>query len=492
MAEHAASAPLECQLGLVPATTPVANPATGAVYDLLNIVPWLRRHGTDPVSGTPCAPQDLLRLHVARADDAAQTPICPLTHEPFLSSSTIVALRTNGRVYSLSGLRAVAIAPAAATGAPPADPTDGSPFDPESDLLVLQDPKRPAGRPEPSAQPTAETRAESAPAPARPASAASSTSTSTSTSHTNVGYMAASLTSSAMAPVTVGQRVEEKTPQVAKTRGKCYVRLVTSLGDLNLEIRSDSVPLAAYNFVTHCTNGFYDGTKFHRLIPRFMIQGGDPSSTGSGGASVYGQPFADEFRGKLTHDARGVVAMANKGPNTNTSQFFITFNSAHHLDNKHTVFGRVVGGGPVLDMMEAMPTVPDSDTPLQDIVIRSTPVFVNAFADEAAAKVKATAPASADAAARPAPVDPLAIGRYLATPPSSDDPAKVKTKAKGKAKGKAKAKVKVKDKDKAKGKNKRRREDEPPSPAAPADPALLARLAKRLKPSSHLSDFSAW
>eukprot|EP00965_Chrysotila_dentata_P014417 477816-Pleurochrysis_carterae.AAC.1 len=109
-----------------------------------------------------------------------------------------------------------------------------------------------------------------------------------------------------------------------------------------------------------------------------MIQGGDPSGTGNGGESIWGAPFADEFSSKLKHDGRGVLSMANSGPNTNKSQFFITFKSAAHLDGKHAVFGRVVGGFDTLSAFEKVPTDSD-DRPTQHVAITGVAIIVNPF-----------------------------------------------------------------------------------------------------------------
>jgi peptidyl-prolyl cis-trans isomerase-like protein 2 len=109
-----------------------------------------------------------------------------------------------------------------------------------------------------------------------------------------------------------------------------------------------------------------------------MIQGGDPTGTGRGGTSIWGKNFADEFEGPLTHDARGIMSMANKGKNTNSSQFFVLYRPAKHLDNKHTIFGKVVGGLDVLAKMEAVPT-DGSDRPLNKIVIKDIVVFLDPF-----------------------------------------------------------------------------------------------------------------
>ena len=99
--------------------------------------------------------------------------------------------------------------------------------------------------------------------------------------------------------------------------------------------------LLIQNFLALCASSYYDQTTFHRNIAGFMVQGGDPSEKGKGGESIYGSNFEDEIRPALRHNARGIVSMANRGPGTNGSQFFITYASAPHLDGKNTVFGRV-------------------------------------------------------------------------------------------------------------------------------------------------------
>jgi len=108
-----------------------------------------------------------------------------------------------------------------------------------------------------------------------------------------------------------------------------------------------------------------------------MIQGGDPTGTGKGGESIWKEEFEDEFKQQLTHKGRGVVSMANSGPNTNQSQFFILYKSAPHLNNKHTVFGEVVGGLETLSKMERIPT--ENDKPLEGIKILETRVFIDSF-----------------------------------------------------------------------------------------------------------------
>jgi cyclophilin family peptidyl-prolyl cis-trans isomerase len=126
-------------------------------------------------------------------------------------------------------------------------------------------------------------------------------------------------------------------------------RLKTSKGDITVELFADKAPRTVNNFVFLAREGFYDNTTFHRVIKDFMIQGGDPTGTGRGGP---GYRFEDEFHPDLKHDGPGVLSMANAGPNTNGSQFFITRVPTPWLDGKHSVFGRVIEG---MDVVLAIP-----------------------------------------------------------------------------------------------------------------------------------------
>ncbi|KAK4190214.1 cyclophilin-like domain-containing protein [Podospora australis] len=126
------------------------------------------------------------------------------------------------------------------------------------------------------------------------------------------------------------------------------VTLHTTLGDLKIEVFCESVPKTAENFLALCATSYYDSSPIHRIIPQFMCQTGAPAfpsppSNPKGGISIYGHPFEDEIRPGLKHHERGIVSMASKGPNTNGSQFFITFAPAPHLDGVNTVFGRLIG-----------------------------------------------------------------------------------------------------------------------------------------------------
>ena len=135
-------------------------------------------------------------------------------------------------------------------------------------------------------------------------------------------------------------------PSGALDTTKTYAaRVKTERGDIVVELYADRAPLTVENFVNLARSGFYDGTTFHRVIPGFMAQGGDPTGTGTGGP---GYQFRDEIDPSLRHSGPGILSMANAGPGTNGSQFFITFGPTPHLDGKHTVFGRVTEGLEVL------------------------------------------------------------------------------------------------------------------------------------------------
>jgi cyclophilin family peptidyl-prolyl cis-trans isomerase len=121
--------------------------------------------------------------------------------------------------------------------------------------------------------------------------------------------------------------------------------LRTEKGDIVVELFADRAPQTVNNFVFLAREGFYDNTTFHRVLPGFMAQGGDPTGTGSGGP---GYRFQDEFDAELRHDRPGILSMANAGANTNGSQFFLTFVPTPHLDDRHTVFGHVTEGMDVL------------------------------------------------------------------------------------------------------------------------------------------------
>jgi peptidyl-prolyl cis-trans isomerase A (cyclophilin A) len=144
----------------------------------------------------------------------------------------------------------------------------------------------------------------------------------------------------------------------------------TNLGSFSIELFEDKAPATTKNFIDLAEKGFFDGIIFHRVIDGFMIQGGDPTGTGTGGP---GYTIPDEFHGELTHATPGILSMANAGPNTGGSQFFITLDATPWLDGKHAVFGRVNQGMDVVKGIGSTPTGP-GDRPVQDVVMESVKV----------------------------------------------------------------------------------------------------------------------
>lgn len=186
--------------------------------------------------------------------------------------------------------------------------------------------------------------------------------------------------------------------------GDTVATMHTSMGDIKIKLFPDKTPKTAENFITHAKNGYYNGLKFHRVIKDFMIQGGDPLGNGTGGESIWGGKFEDEFDPEL-HNLRGALSMANAGPGTNGSQFFIVqadaapaamleqmkdladsgfptevreayakLGGTPWLDFRHTVFGQVYEGMDVVDGIAAVSTV--NDVPTDDVIINSIDITV--------------------------------------------------------------------------------------------------------------------
>lgn len=149
----------------------------------------------------------------------------------------------------------------------------------------------------------------------------------------------------------------------------------TTMGDIHLKLFPQLAPKACENFSVHSKNNYYNNHIFHRVIKQFMIQTGDPTGTGTGGESIWGDDFEDEFCDELKHDKPFILSMANCGPNTNGSQFFITVAPCPFLNNKHTIFGRVVRGMDVCQNISKVKTNPKTDKPVTDIKIINIRVF---------------------------------------------------------------------------------------------------------------------
>jgi peptidyl-prolyl cis-trans isomerase-like 1 len=147
----------------------------------------------------------------------------------------------------------------------------------------------------------------------------------------------------------------------------------TNMGTIEVELFADQTPKTVENFVGLAEKGYYNGIIFHRVIKDFMLQAGDPTGTGRGGASFWGGKFEDEFVSDLKHDTPGMLSMANAGPNTNGSQFFITLVPTPWLDGKHTVFGKVISG---MDVVYAIGEVKTAagDKPVNEVVMEEVTI----------------------------------------------------------------------------------------------------------------------
>ncbi|KAL5641827.1 hypothetical protein ACGC1H_002050 [Rhizoctonia solani] len=404
-----------CSLSFQPFDFPVCArnaDGTGTVFELTNIIPWLKEHdNTHPHTSEPLKPSELIKLHYAK--NSSGSLIDPITMKPFSEHSHIVAIATTGNVF---------LSDSVSKFAGGRDLVADVSFKKE-DVITLQDPHRittlsiaapvlALNKPVEEASKAKEEVAKSAkpdtttkPAkdlkekPQVPAVAnLKAKERAYNVSPYASGYTGASLTSTSLDPMTKSDAAmfdEEELmfDDISKERPlknqkknlasrRAYVRMVTNLGgSLNLELFCEKAPKTCYNFIMLANAGKYDNCPFHRLIPGFMIQGGDPTGTGTGGQSHWGTPFRDEFDMPKAekHDARGVLSMANKGMNSNGSQFFLTFKPTPHLDGKHTVFGKLVGGEDVLDAMESVPCVPGTEKPAKDIRITEVIIYQDPF-----------------------------------------------------------------------------------------------------------------
>jgi cyclophilin family peptidyl-prolyl cis-trans isomerase len=150
-----------------------------------------------------------------------------------------------------------------------------------------------------------------------------------------------------------------------------FAHVETSMGNFTIELFEQQVPKTVGNFVKLAESNFYNGVVFHRVIDGFMIQGGDPTGTGRGGP---GYQFADEIHPQLKHSSEGILSMANAGPNTNGSQFFITLTPTPHLDGRHAVFGKVVEGMDVVKKIGKTPVTKPGDRPVTDVVMNKVTI----------------------------------------------------------------------------------------------------------------------
>lgn len=397
-----------CSLSLQPFRDPYCTD-NGVIYDITNIVPFIQRHGLNPFDGSKLEIKQLVKLNFHKNSDGMFH--CPVLFKVFNENSHIVAVKTSGNVFSYEAVEQLNIKANYFC-----DLITDVPFT-KKDIIQIQNPtnldkfnitnfhyiknnlkfadeEKVVSNLGAINNETRETLKELSTLEENSflkklaesqKEAPSEKSDKYNSAHFSTGKASASFTSTVMEPVVKVEAavIDKFSMRYQFVKKKGYVRLVTNFGNLNLELFCDQVPKTCDNFIQLCKKGYYDGVKFHRSIKHFMIQGGDPTGTGQGGESIFGKPFEDEFNKLFSHEGRGVLSMANSGPNTNKSQFFITFRSCKHLDNKHTIFGKVVGGMDVLTSIENVKT-DEKDRPLENIKILSTLIFVDPYqeADE--------------------------------------------------------------------------------------------------------------
>lgn len=392
-----------CCVSLQPFEHPYCDPH-GNVFELEAILAYLKQYKHNPVTGKPLDAKSLIKLNFHKnMQDEYQ---CPVLFKLFTKHSHIVAIKNTGNVFSYEAVEQLNI-----KARNWKDLLNDQPFI-RQDIITIQDPNNamkfnlstfhhiknnirvedeetvrernnPNAKLKTVSMETKEILAELEKDYKPKSSEKDEPSVKAdkfNAAHYSTGAVAAGFTSTIMPAETTHQAavISEDLVRYEKVKKKGYVRFLTNFGALNLELSCDLVSKTCENFMKHCQNGYYDGTKFHRSIRNFMIQGGDPTNTGNGGKSIWGKPFEDEFKPNLVHQGRGILSMANSGPNTNGSQFFITFRSCRHLDRKHTVFGKIVGGLDTLNAIEKV-EVDNKDRPIEDIVIQGVQVFVDPF-----------------------------------------------------------------------------------------------------------------
>ncbi|KAJ5347584.1 Peptidyl-prolyl cis-trans isomerase-like 2 [Penicillium brevicompactum] len=435
-----------CSLSLQPFSHPVCT-QNGTLFDITNILPWIKKHGTNPVDGSPLKSSELIKLTLAKNEDGDY--VDPVTFKILTDNTHIVALRNTGNVFSWDTVERLNI-----KGKLWRDLVTDEEFS-RKDIITLQDPqniesrnlssfnyikegetgvledqqasgsvntnalgssakilkakeavaKARADRAQQAASATTGSKAvaKSGPAattkvgttqPAKP--------TPYNAAKFTTGKAAASFTSTGLTPHTSAELAllseEDFMLKRGRVKAKAYARIETTSGHLNLELYPEYAPKTVWNFIQLAKKGYYKDVPFHRNIKGFMLQGGDPSGTGRGGESIWGKYFSDEFDGPLKHDGRGTLSMANKGKNTNSSQFFIAYRALPHLNLKHTIFGRIIDdptpSSATLNSLETHPVEANTNRPTPEVRIRDITVFVDPFEDFLAQRRKEESRAS--------------------------------------------------------------------------------------------------
>jgi peptidyl-prolyl cis-trans isomerase-like protein 2 len=406
-----------CALSLTPYEHPVCT-ADGIVFENTALLPFLLKHKVDPVTGKALTSRDVIRLQMDKDDEGRWQ--CPVLTKPFSDHTKIVAIRhgNEANVYSWQAYQELNIKAKNYT-----DLISGERFAPSKDVIVLNDPENDefnkmrdinnfhhvlnsrslemsnTGSTNVHRSVTATRIMEKIAANKKRDATASDDIRNDSDERTQKrlkitsdmvtgvrltsGKTSGSLTSSSVG-ISNDNQTREATPEeilnsqlavMRKLKKKGYATLHTNLGDIGLELHCDMAPCTCTNFLGLATLGKYNGTSFHRLIPKFMVQGGKAPKD-EPDESLWGGPFQDEFDDRLKHDSEGILSMANAGQKTNKRQFFITLAPAPHLDRKHSVFGRVIQGMDILREISQIKT-DKKDRPIHDIVIKTIAILEN-------------------------------------------------------------------------------------------------------------------
>ncbi|KAJ6633587.1 RING-type E3 ubiquitin-protein ligase PPIL2 [Pseudolycoriella hygida] len=394
-----------CTITMAPLENPYCD-TDGNIFELEAILAFLKKYKINPITGKPLAIKDLIKLNFYKNSEDEYH--CPSLFKPFTKNSHVVAIATTGNVFSYEAVDQLNIKTKNWR-----DLVNDVAFT-RKDIITIQDPtmlekfnistfhhikkrlrveteeeklekKDPQGRLKTvsaEAKDILQQLEKDYKPAAKEATTPKETADKFNTAHYSTGAVAASFTSTAMVPVFNLEAAifSDHELRYERVKKKGYVQLVTTHGPLNIELFCNLVPKTCENFLRHCQNGYYNGTLFHRSVKNFMIQGGDPKGTGKGGESIWGKEFEDEIKPQLSHSGRGIVSMANSGPNTNGSQFFITYRSCRRLDGNHTIFGKLVGGLDSLNEMEKI-EVDKNDRPIENIQITKVNVFVDPFVE---------------------------------------------------------------------------------------------------------------
>ncbi|CAJ0605830.1 unnamed protein product [Cylicocyclus nassatus] len=400
-----------CALSLLPFEDPVCT-RSGEIFDLTYIIPYLKKNGVNPCTGKKLSSKELIPLKFDKDEQGHFR--CPVTFRQFTDHTYVVAIATTGNVFSYEAVQELNLKANHLK-----DLLTDTPFH-RSDIIVLQDPNHIEKfnmekfyhvQFDPKTKEQLEKEKKEMQDPKfyirrmnnetkealdqlkkeytlkKIEPEPEETADEINAAHYSQGQVAAGFTSTTMAPITKQKAavLSNEAVRYKRVKKNGYVRIITNHGSLNIELFCPKAPKTCENFILLCRRGYYNNSKFHRIIKNFMMQGGDPTGTGHGGESAWGKPFDDEFAPGLSHDARGILSMANKGTNTNQSQFFITFRPCKYLDKKHTIFGRVVGGQETLISIEKVET--DGDMPKDPVYFMRAEVFVDPF-EEAEAEVQ--------------------------------------------------------------------------------------------------------